>query len=287
MRTWGQRTVGEGIFTIFLFIYVILGRIPFVQNVTDSIMTRIIGTELVESFAGSSRIYGNFLLLPTVVLFIISVTLIMRRTIPSGRRFLYMLAGIGIPLCIMFLALVGGSLPPMRSLYALPLAFAFMFLFLIKTYKKKAAVVATCVALLVSVHQAQISAQLFYSDQMRYNEDVHLAYELNDMITKVQTANKKLPVAFVGKYQAEPRFHANFLRGEIIGTSVFSGSDSYSTTMFGLDFMGSLGINFDIPNNRQLDQALKEAASMPPYPDPGCVKRMRDFIVVRLTETLY
>jgi hypothetical protein len=263
-----------------------MGQIPFVQNAVDLIITRIIGTGLVESFSNLSRIYGNFLLLPTVVLFIISVTLIMRRTIPSGRRSLYLLAGIGVPLCIILLAALGGNLPPMRSLFALPLAFAFMLFFLIRTYKKKAAAVVACLALLVAAYQAQISAQLFYSDQMRYNEDVRVAYELNNMIIQAQPKNRNVPVALVGNYESSLRFHANYLRGEMIGSSVFSGGDIYITTVGGLDFMKSLGINYDMPNDRQSDQAFKEAASMPAYPDPGCVKRTRNFIVVRVSETL-
>jgi hypothetical protein len=175
----------------------------------------------------------------------------------------------------------------MRSLFALPLAFAFMLFFLIKTYKKKAAAVVVSLDLLVSVHQAQISAQLYYSDQMRYNEDVRLAYELNNLITHIQPANRKLPVAVVGKYSADSLFNANFLLGEVIGDSLFSGRDIESTTEQSLAFMKSLGINYDMPNNIQLEQALKEVASMPAYPDQGCVKRIRNLIVVRVSEILY
>jgi hypothetical protein len=51
--------------------------------------------------------------------------------------------------------------------------------------------------------------------------------------------------------------------------------------------MRTLGLNYDLPNDSQLMQGLKEVASMPAFPEPGCVKRMRDFIVVRMSETLY
>jgi hypothetical protein len=212
----------------------------------------------------------------------------MRGTIPRGRRLLFLLAGIGIPLCFMLMAVVFGNVPPMRINYAFPLALAFMLFFLIKTYKKKAALVVTCLTLLTAVYQAQISAQLYYSDQMRYNEDVRVAYELNNLITREQPVNRKLPVALVGKYNVSSRFHANFLYGEEPGVSFFGAGRGISvSTRCGLHFMSTLGINFDMPNNSQLERALKEAATIPPYPDPGCVKRMRDFIVVRLSETLY
>jgi hypothetical protein len=271
MNKWRQISVRENITRILAFLFVIKGKIPFVNTPVDNTL----------------RVYGNILLLPVMVFFIINMALVARNKIPTGRRLLYILAGIGVPLCIMILTVAGGNYPPMRSILALPLASAFMFFFLIKAYKKKVAAVVACLALLTAAHQAQISAQLYYSDQMRYNEDVRLAYELNDLIIRTQPANRKLPVALVGKYPLSSRFHTNFLQAEMIGGSVFSRVQPYETNTHGLDFMKSLGINFDIPSEKQIDQAIKEAASMPVYPDPGCVKRMRDFIVVRMSETMY
>jgi hypothetical protein len=287
MKQWGQVSADKNIFIIFVFIYIIIGQIPFVQNIVDMIMSRFIGTDTIEHLAHTSRIYGNVLLLPAIVFFLISVTSIMRGTIPRGRRLLFLLAGIGIPLSIIFLTVVGGSMPPMRSQYALPLAAAFMLFFLIKTYKKKAAVVVACLTLLVAAYQAQITAQLLYSDQVRYNEDVRLAYELNGLINRAQPTNRKLPVAIIGRYQIPPRFHSNFLDGdmEFFGKSVFSRQVN-QTVVASLAFMKSLGINFDKPNNSQYEQALKEAETMPAYPESGCVKRMRDFIVVKISETM-
>ena len=213
----------------------------------------------------------------------------MRNIILLGRKLLYMLAGIGIPLCIILMAIMGGTKPPLRSLYALPLAFAFMIFYLIISYKKRVASVVACLALLAAVYQAQITAQLFYSDQVRYNEDVRLAYELNDLITQVQPDSEKLPVVLIGRYQAASVFRTNFLQGEVIGHSFFEWDfpRPSSPTGRGLAFMKSLGFYYDMPNENQLAQAHKEAMLMSAYPDPGCVKRMRDFIVVRISETLY
>jgi hypothetical protein len=222
------------------------------------------------------------------MLLLITVTAKKKKKILPGRRLLFLLAGIGIPLCAVFFAVAGGNRPPMRSLFALPFASAFMLFFLIKTYKKKAAAVVACLTLIVAAYQAQISAQLFYSDQLRYNEDVRIAYDFNDLIIRVQPYNKKLPVVLVGKYQMAPRFHANFLQGEIVGFSMFeTGGDPYQTTSRGLVFMSSLGFNFDLPDGKQMEQAFKEAVLMPPYPHPDCVKRLQDVIVIRISETLY
>ena len=288
MNKWGQKSFVENVFKIVFFGYIIMGQIPFVHNIANQIMTNYIGPGAVGFIANTSRVFGNILLLPVTVFFFIGITAIVRKTIPSGRRLLYVLAGIGVPLTIMLLAVMGGSVPPMRSVYALPLAFSFMFFFLIGTYRKKAAVIVTCLALITAMYQAQISAQLFYSDQMRYNEDVRFAYELNNLITRAQPNNKNLPVAIAGNYDTASRFHSNFLEGEEVGRSVFGAGGSISqSTVNGLAFMKSLGINFDVPDNDQLEKALKEAAYLFPYPDPGCIKRTQDFIVIRISDNLY
>jgi hypothetical protein len=291
MNAWGQKSIRENIINLFLFVYTLtVGHIPLVQNIMNPIIARHAwaGMQAAEFFGTVSRISGNVLLLPATVIFLIKITIVMRNTIPSGRRLLYMLAGIGIPLCSIIMALMGGSWPPMRSHYALPFASAFMLFYLIRIFKKKTALIVTCLSLLVAVYQAEITAQLFYSDQIRYNEDVRLANELNNLIMQVQPRNRKLPVALIGQYQITSRFHANFLQGDTIGRSVFGlAKDHYGTTGRGLSFMRSLGINFDMPGENQIKQAFKEAVSMPSYPDPGCVRRMHDYIVVRISETLY
>ncbi|MDR2597217.1 MAG: glucosyltransferase domain-containing protein [Treponema sp.] len=291
MNKWGKRPIRENIMNILSFGYLLtIGKIPIVQNIVYPIITgHTEDISAIELLAQRSRIFGNVLLLPAVVFFLVEITRVMRKTIPAGRKLLYVLAGIGIPLCIIILAVMGGDRPVIRSLYVLPLASAFMFFYLIRTYKKKAAVIVTCLALFVAVYQAEITAQLFYSDQIRYNEDVRFAHELNKLITQVQPVNEKLPVVLVGRYQPALRFHTNFIQGQAVGRSFFEWNYLLpgSSTERGLTFMKSLGINFDMPDEIRIEQAFKEAASMPHYPDPGCVKRMQDFIVVRISETMY
>jgi hypothetical protein len=296
---WGRGPFRDNIIRILSLMYTLtVGHIPLFQRIVNPIIASYAGVysltdiEIVEYTANVSRVHGNILLLPLAVFFLIKVTSVMRRTIPSGRRLLYMLAGIGIPLCIILLAVLTGSRPPMRTLFALPLAFAFMLFYLIRTYKKKAAAIIACLSLLIAVHQAEITAQLFYSDQIRYNEDVRLAYELNNLITQVQPENEKLPVVITGSYKPSSRFQTNFIKGGSIGYSFFELMENQHKsaglqTFVILVFMRSLGINFDMPNENQIERATKEAASIPPYPNPGYVKRMQDYIVVRLSENMY
>jgi len=284
MNQWGQISVKESILKISLFAYILtVGTIPQIQEIASSIIANNVGMEKANAIVNDSRVFGNILLLPLAIFFIIKVANIARKKILSGNRFLYVLAGILIPLSIMFLAITGGSKPPMRAVYVLPFAFAFMFFFLMKIYSKKTFAVIAILALLTATYQAQITAQLFYSDQLRYNEDVRLAYEIQDIIIKTDST-ENLPIVIIGNYDVSKKFHANFLKGEIIGYSFFEfGKDTREKTERCLDFMRSLGINFNSPSDEQLERAINEAASMPSYPNIGYIKKFPNVIVVKFS----
>jgi len=274
MIFWGQMPVKESIFRILKLPYII-----FAGNVLP--LENILGIEALKGkyVVNESRVFGNILLLPMVVFFIVKVIDIACKKIPKGRRFLYVLAGICIPLSIMFLAIVTGNYPSIRAIYVLPLAFAFMFFFLIETCSKKTAIAITILALFTAVHQIQITAQLFYSDQLRYNEDVRRAYDICDIITKTSDY-KNLPVAIIGENKIAENFHANFLQGETIGRSFFEWNTREESDR-GLDFMRSLGIHFNAPSGEQWEQAVNESNSMPSYPNPGYIKKLPNVIVVK------
>jgi hypothetical protein len=281
MNKWGQISIKENILRILLFAYTLtIGGIPQIQDIGNSIIASHArsGMEAAKGIINISKVFGNILLLPLTLLFIIKCINIARKKITSGKKFLYIIAAICIPLSILFLAILGGNMPPIRAIYVLPLAFAFMFFFLIKNYSKKSCIALVCFALFTAAYQAQITAQLFYSDQLRYNEDVRLAYEIRDII-----GNENLPIAIVGKYIVAEKFHANFLQGDVIGHSCFEWGDVGDVTERGLNFMHSLGINFNAPNNEQIERAIYEATYMPSYPNSGFVKKLPDVIVVKLS----
>ena len=291
MNQWGKKPIKECILRILLLGYTLtVGSIPFAQTLANPVVAQNArsGMEAVELITNVSRTSGNLLLLPAVVLFVLAIIKTMRSTIPSGRRVLYLLAGIGVPMSIMVLALASGNRSLLRSLFALPFASAFMVFYLMKTCGRKTALAVTLCAMLTAAYQAQITAQLFYSDQMRYNEDVRLAIDLDRMITQAQPDTEKLPAALIGRYKAASRFDPNFLQGEVIGLSVFDWAKTPAgTTGNGLSFMRSLGMHYDMAKGQQMEIAFREAKSMPAYPDPGCVKRLSDVIVVRIAEELY
>jgi len=290
MILWGHTSIKNNILRILFFAYnITIGGVPQIQDIVNPIITSYTrtGMEAAKYFNKLSTITSGILLLPLALLFIIKSIGIARKKFTSDKKILYIIAAIGIPLSIMFLAILGGSIPTLRTIYVLPLAFAFMFFFLIKNCSGKFRIAIICLALLTAAYQAQITAQLLYSDQLRYNEDVRLAYEIRDIIVQTSLGSENLPVAIIGKYNAAEKLYANpnFIQGEVIGSSFF---DLYGEFVIPptrvLNFMSCLGINFNVPNDEQIERATYEAIYMPSYPDSGFVKKLPDVIVVKLSD---
>jgi len=284
---WGHTSIEENILRILLFAYTLtIGCVPQIQDIVNPIITLEAGMENAKRVADMSKAFGNILLLPLTLLFIIKSIDIARKKIASDKKILYIVAAICVPLSIMFLAILIGNKPPIRGTYVLPLAFAFMFFFLIKNYSKKFCIAVVCFALFTTAYQAQITAQLLYSDQLRYNEDVRLAYEIRDIIVQTSSDNENLPVAIIGRSKASEKFHtnANFMQGEVIGYSLFEWADGGKHSSRSMNFMRCLGINFNSPNGEQWKRATYEAVYMPSYPNPGFIKKLPDVIVVKLSD---
>jgi hypothetical protein len=288
MNLWGQRPLKKVILQTLRFCYnVTIGHTPWLQKIINPIIFHFVqNRQTVEDIAYTQRIWGNILLLPVIILFLIRIIFVICKNIPVKRRLLYLLAVTGIPLSIIFLTLAsGGNRPPLRSLFALPLSFAFMFFHIINTNKKKIAISIAIIAIIVAAYQSRNTAQLFFSDQLRYNDDVRLAYDLEKMINQLQPIIKKLPVVIIGKYKTENRIKTNLLQGEVIGHSCFEFVFMPShVTLYGLTFMKTLGIFYEYSDFNQIENAYNEAIMMPSYPDSDCIKRKDDFIVVKISE---
>jgi len=297
MNQWGQKPAINNIRGILRFIYMVgIGHFSFVQAILGPILARLYptGTYALEALHASVLQHIRTVLIPVALFFLIKIIAFMRKKLPAGRKFLYMLAAMGVPLSIILLAIMGGNIPPIRTFYALPLAYAFMFFYCIKSSGKKIAIAITCIAMFAAVYQAQVTAQLFHSDQMRYNEDVRITHKIKDMVMQIQPDDEELPVVTVGLTWHSSRLNANpsFLQGEVIGTSLLAGwfildDDIPICFQGGLLFMRSLGVYFCMPNREQIIKAHIEAEFMPIFPAHGSVRRMDDFIVVKLSDDFH
>ena len=263
-----------------------IGHISIIRKFTYPVFKFIFGLQYAVNLHHYTDVsIRTFLFAPVSLFFIIRIMYVFKRKIDKGQKILYALAGLGIVISIVIMQLTLCALQPVRTFFALPFAYAFMFYYLILKSKKIFSFVVYFLAIITAGYQAQISAQLQYSDQLRYNEEVRLSYRLDDLIQQIQPDNQKLPVVLVGDYQVASQKNPNYLGSDVIGKPVFRNVGwGNTTTWCGLHFMQGLGINYPMPNSEQLSLALNEAIYMPVYPNTGFVRRVEDFIIVRLSE---
>jgi hypothetical protein len=262
------------------------GKIPFKLSVISLLKYGI------ALFTNTSRVNGLAPLLPASLLFVAQIiTNAARNKIPHGRKLFYCLAGVGIPLSLLFMPIIlGRSWGDYRAMLVLPFIPAFCAWYLVEKYKKILSYIIVFLMMGFTLHSALIISNLYQSDYRRYQNDVRLAGEIHALIQQTNRGGdgKMPPVAIIGMYEPATRI-PDFIKTETSGASFFE-LDLYaaphSPSRRVLPFMKTIGINYAMPNTKQFAHALRAAKEMPAYPHPDCVRRLPDVIVVKLPDQL-
>ncbi|GMO25948.1 MAG: hypothetical protein Ta2F_01400 [Termitinemataceae bacterium] len=211
--------------------------------------------------------------LPFAAMFVPLIIYLAITKIHKHQRFFFILAGIFVPVFAVITPIIGASFPPWRSMWTVPFSTAIMFLFPAIYFKKVFATLLTVVAMTCVVYQAQVASALYYADHRRFEDDKHLAYELDRLIEPLQDEDKTIPVAIIGKHRTSKYFKTNFLEGEYLGRSFFGFPGSYqNATGDGLAFVHQMGMAYTYADKKQMEAALKELSAnpRPSYPNPEC-----------------
>lgn len=133
--------------------------------------------------------------------------------------------------------------------------------------------VAICILVL---QQSRMLNQLFYNDYMRYQKDLHIAYDLIYSLQENYDTTKPLVIT------------GDIYRGM---NKYASQSNSISVLWWGkksfgvkgsefIKFLNSLGYKFRIPTNEEVEKGKQEAENMSRYPQEGSIKELEDCIVI-------
>jgi hypothetical protein len=187
----------------------------------------------------------------------------------------------------MLLGIALGNKPPIRSLFAHPLVFGFIFYFIISNGSKRIAYFFAVLAFIIAVNSSQISSVLLYSDGERFRQDVALAQQIDFEIKKLGTEHEGKKVVLIG--ERKTRKNANYIRGEVIGFSVFEfdASSFLESSGRGILFLKALGMNYEHPDSADMEYARSIQKEMPYFPQRGSIKDCGDFLIVKLSESSY
>jgi hypothetical protein len=268
-----------------------IGHIPFVHSVFSPLMPDLYGSAgdpygrpIADTVFNHSRTIGNIILLPFAVIFLAMIFMNARNNIPKGRRLLYVLAGFGVPVSILFLVMVSGEVFGTRIMFCLPFAAAFMFYYVARA--QKIILRRTCYALIIAAafYQAQMAAFILESTVRVGDIDINIAFDINYRVQGVLGKGNSLPVAYIGNI-------SHPLKNQRI-TIESSGRSSFEwwmpdnilnqTEVYTVKLMNILGFYYDLPTPDQIQQAYEASRDMPAYPLEGCVKNLGNVVVIKM-----
>lgn len=198
------------------------------------------------------------------------------------------------------MTLVCGGAPVIRSQLVLPLITGFMAYLVVsqvsgevsencknKRAAQKICLVLTAIVCIVGIwSQTSTTMSLYYTDEMRFEQDVALGRELITEIDRVR-GKFELPVAVVGSKS----FSANHacVTGEIIGKSFFEHDVEvepryYWSTRRIIGFLHVLGADYDQADSRKFADVVNYSKDMPVWPAEGSIQLYDSMVVVKLSE---
>ena len=206
------------------------------------------------------------------------------------RLVLYSLAVLGIQIAPFLLTIFFGVQPTIRAqlVYPITLMCDVGILFNRCNKNKMLQMGMFLLTAVLCFNQVSVTQRLIYTDEIRGEEDIRLAEQLDNRICMVTSRNK--PIAIVGTYKN--RLNSATMRGELIGLSLFNMTSEiephyYWSSDRALRVLQTLGFTGQSVNQEQMIEARKFAADMPSWPADGSVREFDDYIVVKLAPDDY
>lgn len=272
---------------------------------------RLIAGHVVKTLTGYDSIYYNigYGILCAVVLIIMLVLLInIKKRKSTVLTMLFFLSALFSTPYLM--TIVIGGAPVVRSQLILPVATCFLAYLAFHLWgelqeqydcnifavagtvsNKKSVLVLLFSSILVGCtigvwQQAQTTMQLYYTDSMRFEQDVAIARELM-MIIGDKYEDEGIALVVVG---SKP-FAANnsCVQGETIGVSVFDYDVDlepacYWSTRRILGLFHLLGADYDIAPVDRFEDAIEYSQKMDVWPDRDCVKQREGVVIIKMGE---
>lgn len=197
------------------------------------------------------------------------------------------------------MTLLQGGEPAFRSQLVLPAMTGFQTMLNIWLLKelnisrdRVSQMLLVCVMLLGflgGIKPAKTTWSLYYTDQLRYEQDAAFGRSLIQRIEQTCTREEleSLPVVVVGRRPFQG--NNSCLQGQVMGYSIFDWDTMaepkpYYSTRRVLGFLHTLGADYLLTSAGQMREALVYSENMPAWPDEGCVQVQNGMVIVKLSD---
>lgn len=157
--------------------------------------------------------------------------------------------------------------------------FVALIVMILYNYLKKneiTKIISSVFIVILILQQTKYLNQLFYNDYIRYQKDLHVAYELIDRLEEGYNISK--PLVITGKPDKGVGDFGTQSNGLSIlwwGKKAFEGTGSEY-----IKFLNSLGYDFKMPTEEQYKKGNEEAKNMNTYPKEDSIKELEECIVI-------
>lgn len=185
------------------------------------------------------------------------------------------------------LCILMGAAPVNRTQFCLPFVTAlFITLFIHLFDNKRLQYAIMFLTLCFSFSQYKTTSDLFYSDYIRYKEDVRFTQDVMnkiDMMDGLEKNREDMIIVFVGAHS--PKSSASALKGETLGYSFYEWDQG---TEFGANiringFANTIGYRYILPTKEDVKRAREISNKLEVYPKKDSIKVIGDMIVVKLS----
>ncbi|MDD2980154.1 MAG: glucosyltransferase domain-containing protein [Hespellia sp.] len=248
-------------------------------NIAKSIGVMIIGYRMFN-VAFSCLIIGSFL---------IFIAMVKKKIKINWFRIVVFLALLAVPFAEV---IVTGNTLVYRSQYVLPFVIGGGAMYLLSFCEKEqiapkcARIIVYVLATVFVVQQCQATLRLWYTDDVRYDQDCRKLQSLLESINDEGIDYSDKSIIFYGKWEA-PLNGACYSKIEMFGFSYFDMYTEYPPNYFwssdNLQKLATInGYDYLQPKEEQAIEAQTLVKEMPEWPEKGCIQDEGDYVIVNL-----
>ncbi len=144
------------------------------------------------------------------------------------------------------------------------------------------------VSILCIWNEADITSRMYYTDALRFEQDLNLAESIARDISKVtEEQDYTGTIVFVGKKPVT--YNPTYVKGDVMGQSFFAwDTDAEPVNCWSshriVGFMNCMGSHYQAPTQEEATNATALAATMSCYPLEGSIVMNDNLVIVKLSE---
>lgn len=226
----------------------------------------------------------NYLLIVGLILLLITIIFQFIRGL--GSKFCFLLTTGTLLLSSILMILVAGQLPNARTLVPVYPFVAVVAIFVSSLYFEYRVInlVFALLTIFFTWQQINLTTNLLYADQMRYEEDQRKIERINNQIDGLHLAhpeNYKLMLVGIWPTQTTATLTSDMLGLSLFQFGQFTGN-SYAATLNILDIMQTMGLHYQTVTYQEFLKLRPKADTMATFPAKNSLKVVGDTIIIKL-----